>query len=445
MKNKKILLVSLLALLASCGDNVSDNASADVDTESSTFTLQIFTGGYGSSGWQYALSEFEKLYGDQYTIVATMDNNVNTAFADRWQNGNPPDFVFLDGSGIDKENWLREGLLKDLSTWLETAKVQGSNTLIKDAVDSSYWLKYTNSDNKTITYGAPLVLNAYGMWYDQTLFDQKKWTFPNNYDELKAFASNATKEIKSMIFPGTAAGYLTQGLLVPAFAELDDNTFDRIMNCRDADVYTSSAFKEVLTRFQDYIALNDNTVSECLSMDHTKSQMQWLAHDAAMIPNGLWLRSEMAKLNAIPDNFNMHFAPSPLVKNQQTIVTSSIACGIANQAKNSKAAKEFISLLYREDVQKQFVYATDSPSVISLDLENDPNVTDVLKYTQEVFNNPNYIHKANNGSWGGVDSAINEEVKKIVKAHLEGTDYSVDSACQAIKKAAEAELEDRAA
>lgn len=444
MKNKKILLVSLLALLTSCGGNSTD-VDDEVDTESDTFTLQIFTGGYGSNGWQYALKEFDKLYGDKYKVVATMDNNVNTAFADRWKNGNPPDFVFLDGAGIDKENWLREGLLRNLDGWLKTAKVQGSDTLIKDAVDSSYWLKYTNSDDKTITYGAPLVLNAYGMWYDETLFNEKKWTFPNNYDELKTFASNATEEIKNLIYPGTVSGYLTQGLLVPAFAELDDNTFDRIMNCRDADVYTSSAFKEILTRFQDYIDLNSNTVSECLSMDHTKSQMQWLAHDAAMIPNGLWLRSEMAKLNAIPDGFNMHFAPSPLVKKQQTIVTSSVACGIAKQAKNSKAAKEFIELLYREDVQKQFVYSTDSPSVIKLDLENDLNVTDVLKYTQQVFNNPNYIHKANNGSWGGVNSAINDEVNKIVKAHLDGTKYSIDSACEAIKKAAVAELEDRAA
>lgn len=175
--------------------------------------------------------------------------------------------------------------------------------------------------------------------------------------------------------------------------------------------------------------------------------MEWLGHKAALIPNGLWLRSEMSKADngnsAIPDGFNMRFSPSPLVKSKQSIVTSSITCAVASNAKNKKAAKEFLSILYRDDVQKQFVYASDSPSVVKLDLENDKNVTDVLKYTQEVFNNPNYAHKANNGSWGGVDKAINDAVNSLVKAHLSGTTYTVDDACKAIKAAAVQEINDR--
>lgn len=448
MKKQKVLLVAIATLLASCGDNpnASDDTNAS-DTVSDKFTLQIFTGGYGAAPWQYALKEFEKEFGDQYEIVASMDNNVNQSFADRWTNGNPPDFVFLDGSNIDKANWLSEGLLEDLSGWLNDAKVYGEETLIKDKVDSSYWVKYTDSNNKTITYGAPLLLNAYGMWYDEALFSEKKWTMPNNYEELKTFASTSTNAIRNLIYPGKYSGYLVQGMLVPAFAEMGDSFFNRVMNCLDADVYTSNEFKEVMNRFNDYIALNDYTVSECLSLDHTQSQMEWLAHKAAMIPNGLWLRSEMSKADsgnsAIPDGFNMRFSPSPLVKSKQSIVTSSICCGVAKQAKNKKAAKDFLSFLYRDDVQKQFVYASDSPSVVKLDLENDNNVTDVLKYTQEVFNNPNYEHKANNGSWGGVDKAINDEVNNLVNAHLKGTTYTVDQACEAIKKAAQDEIADR--
>lgn len=34
----------------------------------------------------------------EYEIIANMDNNVNEAMANRWRDGNPPDFVFLDGA-----------------------------------------------------------------------------------------------------------------------------------------------------------------------------------------------------------------------------------------------------------------------------------------------------------------------------------------------------------
>lgn len=448
MKKQKILLLAMTALLTACGGTNPGDEPAESDTVSDTFTLQIYVGGYGDAPWKCALKEFDKVYGDKYKVIANMDNNVNKSFADRWTSGNEPDFVFLDGGDIDKSNWLREGLLEDLTRWLETAKPQGEDKLIKDKVDPSYWVKYTNEDtNKTITYGAPLLLNAYGMWYDEALFSEKHWSVPSSYEELKSFASTSTSEIRNLIYPGVYSGYLVQGMLVPAFAELGDEMFDRIMNCRDAEVYESTEFKAVMNRFNEYINLNQYTVSECLSLNHTQSQMQWLAHKAALIPNGLWLRSEMSKADngqsAIPDGFNMRFTPSPLSVSKQSIVTSSITCAVAKHAKNKQAAKEFLSILYRDDVQKQFVYASDSPSVVKLDLANDDKVTDVLKYTQEVFNNPNYDHKANNGSWGGVNKAINDAVNSLVKAHLEGGTYTVDQACSAIKAAAVKEIKDR--
>lgn len=436
MKKKNLLLVALAAMaLASCGQENGEDLE-DIDTESDTLTLQIYVGGYGKAPWVYALKKFEKAH-PEYKISAYMDNNVNTAFQDRWRNGNPPDFVFLDGT-IDTNAWLQEGLLSDLSGWIETAKAPDEEGLIKDKVNSSYWRTYTGSNKKTITYGAPLLLSAYGMWYDQTLFSEKGWTMPSNYEGLKAFAGKATKDIKTLIYPGTYSGYLVQGLLVPAFAEYGETFFDRVMNCKDPDVYTSNEFKDVMNRFNDFINLNENVVADSLSLDHTQSQQNWLKHDAAMIPSGLWLRSEMEALKAIPDDFNMHYAPSPLVKEKQTIVTSSVCCGVAKQAKNKVGAKKFLASLYSDDVLKQFVYASDSPSVANIDTSNDPNITDVNKYIQSVFNNPQYKHMANNGSWGGVDTAINAAVNSLVKKTT-----TVDEACESIKAAAVKTIKER--
>lgn len=432
---KKILLVALAsvaALLTSCGNDKTN--PTDEDTESDTFTLQIYAGGYGTAPWQYAIQQF-KVDHPEYKLVVNMDNNVNESMADNWKDGNPPDFVFLDGT-IDTNTWLEEGLLEDLSSWKDSAKTPTENESIKEKVDESYWRTYTDKAGKTITYGAPMVINAYGMWYDATLFNENGWTMPTNSAELTAFTGKATENIKTLIYPGVYSGYLTQGLLVPAFAELGNDLFNRIMNCSDAAVYETPEFKEVIQRYYDFTQANSNVVYDCYSMNHTLSQMSWLGHEAALIPNGLWLRHEME--DDIPDGFNMHFAPSPLVKKQQYIVTSSVCAGIAKEAKNKKAAKLFMSYLYRDDVQTQFVYATDSPAVIDLDLTNDDKVTDVLKYTQSVFNNPSYKHASNNGSWGGVDTAINNAVNSLAKNTM-----TVDAAIASIKSAAESEIKKR--
>lgn len=438
MKKRKLALLGLTALsLAACGVNGGGNDDGDTpDVETKALTLQIFAGGYGTAPWKKALQLFEEDHPD-YDIVVNMDNNVNTQFADRWMQGNPPDFVFFDGT-IDRDTWLKEGLIYDLSTWLESAKVAGEDVFIKDKIDNAYFRKYKDRNGKTITYGAPLILTSYGLWYDETLFTDKKWTVPSNFEELKSFADKATAECKTMIYPGNYSGYLTQGFIVPAFAEYGNEFFDRVMNCRDADVYTSNEFKEVLTRFKEFVDLNDNTFADCLSLDHTESQQEWLKRKAALIPNGLWLRSEMDKLHAIPDNFHMRYAPSPLVKSQQTIVTTSVTCGIAKQAKNKKSAKDFLTYLYKDEVLKEFVYASDSPSVADLDLSGDPKVTDVNRYIQSVFNNPKYKHIGNDGSWGGVDTAINQAVNSIVAKTI-----TIEEAINSIKAAAIKEIKDR--
>ncbi len=432
MKKTKFVLLAMTALtLVGCGSGEGGGE------DSKTITFQIFAGGYGTAPWKKALQKFEADH-PEYDLIVNMDNNVNTTFEDRWMQGNPPDFVFFDGTIGTPNTWLKEGLIYDLSDWLQSAKVAGEDTLIRDKVDEAYFRKYTDTSNNTITYGAPLILNAYGMWYDQAFYDENGWSFPSNYSELKTFANEATADANTLIYPGTYSGYLVQGMLVPAFAEYGDTFFDRVMNCRDADVYESSEFKEVMNRFNEFVNISDNVVADCLSLDHTASQQEWLKHKAAMIPNGLWLRSEMSELDAIPDGFEMRYAPSPLVKEQQIIVTTSITCGVAKEAKNKKGALEFMTYLYTDEVLKEFVYASDSPSVAELDLTNDTKVTEVNKYVQSVFNDPSYKHKGNDGSWGGVDTAINAAVNSLVK----GT-TTVDEACAAIKAAAVKEIADR--
>ena len=453
MSKLKKLLVGALALcmtlsVAACGGGSSDgesknNSTANSGTSTSggsgkktDFTLQIFTGGYGADMWEYVIRAFEADH-PEYNVVANMSNTVNENMQDDWRDGNPPDFVFLDGT-LEKQAWLENDMLYDFTDWLKTATVAGEeNVKIKDRMLTEYVHKYTGEDGKTITYGMPLVLSSYGMWYDNALFTQKGWTVPTNYSELSAWVDkNATAETAALIYPGVYSGYLVQGMILPALAEVGDEFYDRVENARDAEVYTSAEFKAVMNRFADIFGKNNkaNSVADCLSLDHTRSQMQWLAHKAAFIPNGLWLRKEMAALNAIPEGFEMRYAPSALNVEQQIIVASSVTCAVAKDAKNQKAALEFMRYLYRTDVVQKFAECTDSPSATNVELD-ESKVSEVLKYAQEVMSNSAYRHVLHVGSWGGVDTVFNRGVNSIVA----GT-QSVEQVCNELAAQARKQL-----
>ena len=142
----------------------------------------------------------------------------------------------------------------------------------------------------------------------------------------------------------------------------------------------------------------------------------------------------MANLNAIPEGFEMRYAPSALNVKKQIIVASSVTCAVANDAKNQKAALEFMRYLYRSDVVQKFAECTDSPSATNVELDKS-KVSEVLKYAQEVMSNPAYKHVLHVGSWGGVDTVFNEGVNSIVA----GT-KTVDQVCNELAAQARKQL-----
>ena len=423
-------------------ESSGESGESETGSESTTpskktdFTLQIFTGGYGSEMWEYVLKEFEKGH-PEYNVIANMGKTVNDAMQNEWRDGNPPDFVFLDGT-LEKQAWLENDMLYDFTDWLETATVAGEeNVKIKERVIADYAHKYTNNEGKTITYGMPLLVSSYGMWHDETFFKHNVWTVPKNYNELLAWIdNNAAANMAALIYPGVYSGYLVQGMILPALAEVGDSFYNRVENALDAEVYTSAEFKAVMNRFATIVG-KQNAVADCLSLNHLDSQMRWLNHKAAFIPNGLWLRSEMADLEAIPDGFNMRYTPSALNVEKQVVVASSITCAVAKDAKNKEAALEFMRYLYRTDVAQKFAECSDSPSATNVILDG-TKISDVLKYAQEEMNNPAYKRVLHMGSWGRVESVFNQGVNSIVA----GT-KTVDQVCNELAAQAKRQLAER--
>ena len=411
--------------------SVTFEYSSDEKKLTGELELQIFVGGLGSECWEYAISEFQKLNPD-LDITAHMDANINAQMKTRWAKDNPPDFVFIEGTNLPSETWMAEGKFLDLSDLYNNGNVYGTDEKIKDKLMDGLVTNYKNTD---VIYQMPVVLNTYGMWYDETLFTQNNWQVPKNYEELKAVCQAASDAgVKGIIYPGQFAGYLVWGLLMPAvaaeaIASDDLDYFYDVANAVNEDVFSDERFVNVLNKLEELSKAGYFDKSS-LSMNHIISQAAWLKRSAALIPNGLWLENEMKE--STPDDFKMRYYPSMIQDADQKtcIITNSLNVGIASNAKNPEAAAAFLRFLYTDDIAAKFAELASVPSAAKMDTSK-ASVSDTAKQVLEMMSSDEVtMVPKGDTSWGSVDGTIADCVNRIVNG-----EYTVDQAVEAIRQA----------
>ena len=438
-----VLALMLVFSLAACGgetntDQPQETDPADVKYNAlgeveltGKFELQIFVGGYGSAAWEYAIAEFQKLH-PNLDITAHMDPNVNAQMKTRWAKDNPPDFVFLEGTNIPTETWMRENKLRDLTSLYETGTVYGTDVSVKDQLKDG--LTFTYADTNKI-FQLPILLSTYGVWYDEALMNQNGWTYPSNYTELQTFCQTAQAAgISPMIYTGQYSGYAVWGFLMPSVAAeaVESNDLDYFYDvcmASNSDVWSDPRFKNSLQKFADLAEAGYFDLAG-LSMNHINSQVSWLNHEAVLIPNGLWLESEMK--DSTPDGFKMRYCPSVMHDADQAtcIIASASGMGIAENAKNPAAAEAFIRFLYTDEISRVFAEQCSVPVATLTDMST-AQLTETAKQVNEMINSDKVTLVAKAGtSWGSVDGTINDCINKIVTK-----EYTVDQAIEALKKA----------
>lgn len=410
---------------------VSWEFSSDEKELTGELELQIFVGGLGSECWEYAIEKFQELHPD-LEITAHLDPNINAQMKTRWAKDNPPDFVYLDGNNLPTETWMAEGKLMDISEIYDKGNVYGTDELIKDKIRDG--LVNTYKDTKAI-YQMPFIFSTYGMWYDETLFTQKNWQVPKNFEELKTFCEQSKGAgVNPIIYTGQFSGYLVWGLLMPAvaseaLASNDRDYFYDVANAVSEEVFADQRFVRCLEKLEE-LAKAGYFDKSGLSMNHITSQATWLKRTDALIPNGLWLENEMK--DSTPEDFQMRYYPSMLQdKDQKTcVIASAQTVGISSKAKNPEAAAAFLRFLYTDEIAAKFVELCSEPSVTNVDVSK-MNITDSAKQVNEMLNSDTVTMISKGGtSWGSVDGTVNDCVNRIVSG-----EYTVEQAVKAIQEA----------
>jgi N-acetylglucosamine transport system substrate-binding protein len=393
-----IAALSLLVSLVGCGTgNGGGNASTPESSASpensanpvvagltGDFEIQYFVGGYGDAWWKDVIGQFQKA-NPELKIKESAGPVINDQMKPRWIQGNPPDVVYIDGAGSNPRQMIEDDQLMDITDWVKEAKNPDGEKILDIMISQPE----VYGDR---TYNVPLVFGAYGNYYDQALFESKGWEVPKDYDSFLAVSAKIKEAgIMPYIHAGVYPEYIHGGFLFPAIvsANGDDAGILRDMGDLKEGVYASEPVMKALNQLSEISKLGYIDPASP-ALNHTDSQMMFLQHKAAFIPNGLWLESEMKK--DTPADFKYGYIPSVTQTKDGKYVafpyTSTMA--IAKKAKNPEAAKAFIEFVFTKQNSLSWAEKTGALMNVKADLDSS-SAGDIAKTAMKFYSNDNTV------------------------------------------------------
>jgi len=395
-----IAVLLVVMLLAACGKKneetsspaspspkASEPAASQADASQPTadaaqkltgeFEIQYFVGGYGDKWWKKVIADFQAANPD-LKVIESGGPQINEQMKPRWIGGNPPDFIYIDGAGLNDRQMVEDGQLEDLTEWFKTAKnVDGD--LISDILAQAPQAY----DGKI--YNIPLVLNSWGIFWDKAMFKEKSWTEPQNFDEFMTVSQQIKDAgINPFIHTGMYPYYINGAFLFPTIVS-ENNDDPSILQDMAANKVEAFQQPAVLAALNKIVKIRDSGFIDKASVqiNHTNSQMLFLQHKDAFIPNGLWLPNEMSK--DIPSGFDFGFIPSVGQDAGHKVVanTSTATVAVSAKGKNKEAAKAFLQFIFAKAQASQWAELSGAPSNIKGDISssNAPSyVKDAAKF-----------------------------------------------------------------
>lgn len=382
-KVSSVLLSTVLVsgmLLAGCGKTADQPKPADGPGTGATtaglkgdFEIQYFVGGYGDAWWKEVISDFKK-ENPNLNIKESAGPKINDQMKPRWISNTPPDVVYIDGSGIDERQMVKDGQLMDITDWVKSAKTPDGTTISEHLVANP--TKYVDGKN----YSVPLVFGYNATFYDTKLFKDKGWDVPTDFDSFMSVMKKAKDAgMYGYTHQGIYPEYIIGGLLNSGFAAEGGLQVLEDINAMKKGVFLSDPVQKTMEKIQQ---MRDAGLIDpgALALNHTAAQMQHLQHKAAFIPSGLWLPNEMKK--DVPADFTFGLIPSVMqAKGKKFEVipyTSDFA--VAAKAKNPEAAKTFIQFVFQKKYAESWVKKTGALLNYKVDLNA---VSDVPEYAKQ--------------------------------------------------------------
>lgn len=396
---------------------------------SGNLELQIWTNesDLQATMWKTVIDKFEEVTGVK--VTAHIGSQVNTQMSGRWTDGNPPDVVALAGSGIPDMAFEQSGVVADLTDIVENGYVYGVNKKISDVVSVD---RFVRSSETAGYYRMATTASAYGVFYDQNLLTKLGLSVPTNFTQLMSFVPQAIeKGYAPFTSYGTVGSYNTWAMIVNALASYGQDFLDGILLGKK-DAWASEEARTILSRWEEFCDTKDSMLKGTTSFDHTTAHIRWLNREAILCGDGIWLPWEVK--NNTPDDFDMQYASSPLIGDDQkpAIVAYTSGMMVAQKAKNPENARAFIRFLYTKFAQQVFVkYEGFIPMRNDLKIDEVPGLSTASKKILEYIYSGAVDVMNKTYLWGDLNEVINGVVQQFMTKTI-----TVDKAIETITAAA---------
>lgn len=354
------ILLSLVACTPKIEAPVATPEPSNTDTppeppkvEEKVLKIAGLNGGYGEEQWKELVSRFESA-NPGVKIELTLEKNIAEILRPQIQARNLPDIIYLSVGSEGKltDTLIKEEAILDITDLLDM-EVPGEGVKVGDKIVPGFTdTLITNPYGDGKTYLAPLFYGPCGLFYNEDLFGEGKYKFPETWDDLLALGEVAKKDgISLFTYPTT--GYFDAFFYALLNEVGGADLFNKAMNYEEEAWTSAEATKafELVGELAKYT--HPDTVSQANPEGFTKNQQLILDNKALFIPNGTWLPGEMGEAPRA-EGFKWGFTALPKVTPDGDAYSYTFfeQMFIPEGAKEVDLAKKFMAYMYSDEAAK---------------------------------------------------------------------------------------------
>jgi N-acetylglucosamine transport system substrate-binding protein len=282
----------------------------------------------------------------------------------RFASGDPPDLIGNSGAEmLPIASLVAEGQLADLRDLMTAPAFDTENAAFAETLIPN---SQVNGDFDGAQLALHYVLTVYGVWHNQSWFDEQGYSYPETWEAMMALCAEIKEAgIAPWTYPGEHPKYIR--LLMDQMVAKHGG----IEAIKAVDNLAPGAWKQDAVRLslEALRSLYDNGYflegSENLS--HIEAQTEWLQGRAVFIPCGTWLPKEMRTV--IPEGASIVIKPTPSLADDLLPLSaigswSSEAFHVSEQGANVQGGKEWLRLLFSKEGARYFSESTNSLTVV---------------------------------------------------------------------------------
>lgn len=379
------------SLFVTCAAAVGLASAQKQDVE-----VVAFQGGYGIDFFQQAAKEFNTTH-TELNVTVQGSPRAWDLLVPRFAAGSPPDLAW-PGWGMNLRPIILENQVLPWDKYLDQPAFGVPGKTWRETFDPNI-LKMGQFEGKT--YVLPFNIDAYGWWYDKSLFDKHGWTAPKTFEEFIMLGEKMKAEnIAPLTFQGRYPIYFFDGIFYPwVISRGGIDCYKAAINL-EPGAWKHPAFLEVAKIVVD-LKRRHFFQGGCIGMNHTESQMELLVGRAAMIPCGSWIISEMKDL--LPPESELTYMMTPHFKNGKGdptavyVGTDGKGWCLPTKAGNHDGAAEFYR--YVSSPQKAREFTEQKGAITAIISEKQPDMPRHLVGPYTAIKNSKVTWSNNIGDW----------------------------------------------